>query len=45
MGTISEANNVPYLVKPGDHQAGVDGDSVFMGRPRYASSNPKTVLA
>ena len=32
MGTISEANNVPYLVKPGDHQAGVDCDSVFMGR-------------
>ena len=32
MSILSESYNVPYLVKPGDHQAGVDGDSVFMGR-------------
>ena len=27
----SENNNIVYVLKPGDHQAGVDGDSVKFG--------------
>jgi hypothetical protein len=32
MRRASETLSLPYILKPGDHQAGVDGDSVHMGR-------------
>ncbi len=31
MNNYSENNNIVYSLKPGDHQAGVDGDSVTFG--------------
>ena len=31
MNNYSENNNIVYSLKPGDHQAGVDGDSVQFG--------------
>ena len=34
---ISENHGIVYVLKPGDHQAGVAGDSINMGKYRHAT--------